>query len=224
MVAMLNALWFGSPTNSGYGAAAELYLKENVGPNLSLYWTWLWQSQSGWVLMALLPVVPMFRRFADRRALIGCAAICVATFGCYVTYSQFEVWWYLRFLLPAFGAMAVLMAAGLAGATRALPRPFGAIAAGVVLWLMTVMTMSFAAEAGVFGRMKAGERRYIAIGDFVSDHLPANAALFSMQHSGSLRFYTGKLTLRYDWVERRVGGRCGGGAGACRLPFLPGDR
>jgi len=201
-IGTLNALWFGSPLNSGYGAARELYLWENVAPNLRLYGAWLWQSQSAWVLMALLPIVPILRKGADRRALAACAAMCAVAFACYVSYSQFEVWWYLRFLLPAFGALAVLMAAGLAGLARALPRPFGAIAAGVAMWLMTVTTVHFAAEQGVFGRMKAGERRYIDIGEFVQQSLPANAAIFSMQHSGSLRFYSGRLTLRYDWVKK----------------------
>ena len=202
VIGTLNSLWFGSPMNSGYGAARELYLWENVGPNLRLYGAWLWQSQSAWVLTALLPIVPILARRMDRRALAACAAMCAVAFACYVSYSQFEVWWYLRFLLPAGGALAVLMAAGLAGITRALPQPFGAIAAGVALWLMTVTTVFFAAEQGVFGRMKAGERRYIDIGEFVEQSLPPNAAIFSMQHSGSLRFYSGRLTLRYDWVKK----------------------
>ena len=126
--------------------------------------------------------------------------MCLVTFGCYVTYSQFEVWWYLRFLLPAFGALAVLTATGLAGVSRVF-RPFGAIAAVVALGLTVAAMLTFADRAGIFGRMKQGERRYIDIGEYVAGHLPANAALLSMQHSGSLRFYSGRLTLRYDWVK-----------------------
>src|SRR5262249_7481169 len=46
------------------------------------------------------------------------------------------------------------------------------------------------------------ERRYVDVGAFAADHLPANAALFAVQHSGSLRFYSGRLTLRFDYVSQ----------------------
>jgi hypothetical protein len=200
-VAVLNAKWFGSPLNSGYGAANEIYLAANVIPNLQLYGSWLWTSQSGWMLVALLPIVPVFRRGVNRPALLLCTAVCGGVLACYVTYSQFEMWWYLRFLLPGFGALAVLIAAGLSGVARQI-RPYGLIAAMTALALMTMRTVSFAANAGVFGRLQAGERRYADIGDFAATALPPNAALFSMQHSGSLRFYTGRLSLRYDQVPK----------------------
>ena len=40
------------------------------------------------------------------------------------------------------------------------------------------------------------------VGQFVVDRLPPNAILISMQHSGSLRYYAGRPTLRYDWLTR----------------------
>ncbi len=51
------------------------------------------------------------------------------------------------------------------------------------------------------------ERRFAVVGEFVRDELPPNAILLSMQHSGSVRYYSGRLTLRWDllppeWLER----------------------
>jgi hypothetical protein len=86
---------------------------------------------------------------------------------------------------------------------RLLPQPYGRLAASTAFGLMLATTVSFAADKGVFGRMRAGERRYIDIAEFVDATLPRNAALLSMQHSGSLKFYTGRLTLRYDWIYRQ---------------------
>ena len=140
LVAILNTMWFGAPSNSGYGAAREIYLWSNVWPNVKLYSTWLWQSESPWVLLALVPFVPPFHRYTNRSVIAFCLLFALATFGCYASYSQFEVWWYLRFLLPAAGAFAVLVAAGLASIPQALPKPFGAIAAGAVLWLFCAST------------------------------------------------------------------------------------
>ena len=198
--AWLNALWFGSPLNSGYGAAGELYSWSNVVPNLRLNGAWLWKSQTPLTLLALLPLVPRFRHGLDPRTLAVSAALFFATLACYVGYAQFEVWWYLRFLLPAFGALAVLVAAGLISAARAIPKPFGALGAALVLCMFAASTVSFAAREGVFGRVQDSERRYAAIGSFAAT-LPDDAALIAVQHSGSLKFHTGRLAVRFDVLE-----------------------
>jgi hypothetical protein len=200
-VAVLNTMWYGAPNHTGYGSTAELYLRSNVWPNVKLNAAWLWESQSPWVLIALVPLVPPFARSLRLGTIAACVVIAALTFASYVSYSQFEVWWYLRFLMPAWGAFAVLVACGVVAIARAIPQPFGRMAATCALLFMVSMTMSFAAEKGGLGRYRAGERRYIDIGEFAADQLPANAALFSVQHSGSLRFYSGRLTLRFDWVE-----------------------
>jgi Dolichyl-phosphate-mannose-protein mannosyltransferase len=201
-IAWLNTLWFGAPSNTGYGPPSELYKWSNVWPNVKLYGSWLWQSESPGVLIALAALVPALTRQADRAVIRICALMCLATFVCYVSYSQFDVWWYLRFLLPAGGAFAVLIATGFTSVARAFPRPYGQAAAAAALVVSLAARISFAEDKGSFGSMRAGERRYIDIGEFVEANLPGNAALFSMQHSGSLRFYSGRLTLRYDWVQK----------------------
>jgi hypothetical protein len=201
-VAALNTAWFGSPTNTGFASAGELYKVSNVWPNVKLYSSWLWESQGAWVLFALVPFVPSFGRTLDRRIVGVCLLLAAIVFASYASYSQFEAWWYLRFLLPAFGALAVLMAAGIVSIARTIPQPFGRIVAVAALGMMILTTVSFAAGKEVFGGLRAGEQRYIDIAEFAADHLPANAALFAVQHGGSLRFYTGRLTLRFDWVRK----------------------
>lgn len=202
VIAALNTRWYGSPSNSGYGAPGELYLVSNVWPNARLYASWLWESQSPWLLLALLPCVPPLATTLNRRAIVACAAIGAAVLASYLSYSQFEVWWYLRFLMPAFGAFAVLIAAGVVAIARTVPQPYGRIAAAAALWLTVTTTVSFAAARGVFGGLRAVERRYVDVGEFAGDRLPSNTILFAVQHSGSLRFYSGHLTLRFDWVQK----------------------
>jgi hypothetical protein len=68
------------------------------------------------------------------------------------------------------------------------------------LVMMAAANISFATQKLVFGGLREGERRYIDVGEFAADELPRNAALFAVQHSGSLRFYSGRLTLRFDSV------------------------
>lgn len=200
-VAAINTSWFGSPGSTGYGAAADLYAASNVWPNLKLYASWLWESQSPWVLLAILPFVPPFARHVQRGPIAVCALLAALALASYASYTQFGAWWYLRFLLPGFGALAVLIAAGLVSIARVMPRPLGHVAAAVALYATILATLGYASRQFVFGGLRAGERRYIVAGEFAADQLPANAAIFAMQHSGSLRFYSGRLTLRYDWVQ-----------------------
>ena len=46
-----------------------------------------------------------------------------------------------------------------------------------------------------------GEDRYAAVAEYVERALPPNAVVFAKQHSGTIVFYAGTPTLRYDWFE-----------------------
>src|SRR5262249_29830537 len=120
----------------------------------------------------------------------------------YLAYGTFEVWLYLRFLLPAGGAAATLIGVGSVTVARAVPTPWGRLAAAATLAALVATTVSFAWRASVFGGLRDGERRYIEVGEFVARALPANAAIFAVQHSGSLRFYGARMTLRFDRIEQ----------------------
>jgi hypothetical protein len=206
-IGVLNATWYGAPWNSGYGSAAELYSLDNLRANLELYPTWLLKSQSAWVLVGLVSLLPFLRRDQEAATIRVALLMAIVCLLCYVGYSPFEVWWYLRFMMPAMGAIAVLIGAGVVTVARRIPRPWGQLAAAIVVWMIVVNGVLFGADAGVFGGIKAAERRYVEVGSFVARALPDNALIFSMQHSGSLRFYGGRLTIRYDFLDKDWAGR-----------------
>jgi hypothetical protein len=67
---------------------------------------------------------------------------------------------------------------------------------------------AFAIEHGAFDVWK-GERRYAAIGAIVRARTEPASVILSVQHSGSLRYYAGRLTIRFDnldddWLDRAV--------------------
>jgi hypothetical protein len=103
--------------------------------------------------------------------------------------------------MPAAGAMATLIAIGVVALTDVLPTPWGRLAASATLVGLVTATMTFASRQPTFGPFRDSEGRYIEIGEFVSQSLPPNAAILAIQHSGSLRFYGGRMTLRFDWIE-----------------------
>ena len=49
--------------------------------------------------------------------------------------------------------------------------------------------------------LREGESVYYSTGRYLRRVLPKNAIILSMQHSGTLRMYGERLTMRYDWLE-----------------------
>jgi len=210
-IAAVNTTWYGSPGGSGYGNTRDLYSAGNIWPNIKLYAAWFWQSESPWAIVGVLALVPRLRpKFVDVRALALSVAAILVTLGCYLAYSTFDVWWYLRFLLPAAGAAAALIAVGVVALARAVPAPWGRLAACITLTALASAGVTFASRANVFGGLRDSERHYIEVGEFISSALPANAAIFAIQHSGSLRFYGGRMTLRFDWIDKGWESRAAG--------------
>jgi hypothetical protein len=58
---------------------------------------------------------------------------------------------------------------------------------------------TFARDQYVFTQ-RSFEQRYVRAARYVDQLTPPNAVIFAMQHSGSIRYYAHRITLRYDWL------------------------
>ena len=201
-IGALNASWYGSPFLSGYGNPRDLYAIANIPPNLAHYLRWLWESQSAFILVALASLIALARPSPARAPIALCWGVCVVTLLCYVSYERYEQWWFLRFLVPGLGAFFALIAVSLHIIATRVTRPWGGIVACAIAALLLWRAVSYATGQEMFGPFKASEHKYADAGTFVARHLPADAVLFSMQHSGSIRYYGGRQTLRYDLLDR----------------------
>ena len=47
---------------------------------------------------------------------------------------------------------------------------------------------------------REGNRRFSAVGRYIAEKMPERAVFLSVEHSGSIRYYSGRLTVRYDWM------------------------
>lgn len=72
-----------------------------------------------------------------------------------------------------------------------------AVAIGLIAY-----TTRFNIGFGMFGPMTGGERRYADVGDYLRRALPADAVVLTVQHSGSVRYYAGRMTIRWDLIDR----------------------
>jgi hypothetical protein len=203
-IGMLNADWYGSPFLSGYGDPKTLYSLHNVWPNVQRYAAWLWQSQSPWIIVAVAAAFVTGGTTSERRGVWLAAAMSIVTLLGYVAYAPFDQWWYLRFLLPGFGALFALAAAGIVTIGERLARPWGQVIAVALLAVLVWWSASYVSALNMFGPLRESEHKYIDVGTFIAREMPTNAVFFALQHSGTIRFYGGRHTLRYDQLDRHA--------------------
>jgi hypothetical protein len=192
VVAFVQWLWYGSPLQSGYGSARELFAFANVLPNASRYFSWL-IATAPLLLLAPLGFVRL-RRQPYARALLIFAALVAAS---YLAYAVFDQWSYLRFLLPAMGVFAVFAAIEFAAWIDRSP-----MAARLPIFLMLMLGAIayglFTARALETFRLAAQLARVDHAADFVIKTVPQDAVLIAGEQSGSMRYYTGRPILRWD--------------------------
>jgi hypothetical protein len=202
-VALIQDAFYGSPLRSGYGSLAALFAADHIAPNAARYASWLSQTHTpAWMLAAAAPIlVPG----ALARLFLGMFLVNVAS---YLPYVVFNDWWYLRFLLPTIPLVLILMVAGVDAMCRRIKpssaRPAVGVAAALLAWLL----VGEARARSVFD-LRRLEARFERAGLFVDRRLPRNAFVITSWQSGSVRFYSGRLTLVWDaldpaWLDRAV--------------------
>jgi hypothetical protein len=202
-IMVINTLLYGGPLSSGYGSLFEPFSWSSMPLNLRNYVVWMVQTQTPFILLALLPLfVPgAVRDDSPSVSTRGClGAIVGFTFLSYLFYATFNHWFYLRFLLPAYPALLVLMVAALRWLAWKLPFDARVPAAAVVCAGMIPFGVNLARREGVFN-VATFEQRYVRAAHEVASRTPAEAVVLSVQHSGSVRYYANRTTLRYDWLK-----------------------
>jgi hypothetical protein len=210
-VAFLNDLVYGSALASGYGDPSELFSVAHIAGNSRRYTAWLLQTQSPWVLLAL--VAPLVVRRQDEPAddqrgatpsmlAWACLASTAILGALYLPYVEFDDWSYLRFLLPAVLMLIVLSTAVTIRAIERLP---GLVRAGAMfLFGAGLLAFSFqqARAREVYG-IGLSEARFVDAATWVRDHTPSNAVVIAVWFSGSVRFHGERLTVLWDALEPR---------------------
>ena len=197
---------YGSPFRSGHGDVSQFFAWAHIIPNLRRYPQWLLESNTPIVLLgAASPfVLPWLVRWGGLNAAkiphaILLAAFIVAIYLSYVAYLVFDAWWYLRFLLPLMPPLFVLSAATLVAILGRASSGFRRSAVAAVVLAVAWHSFDFLRDRDLLG-LGHYERKYREVGTYVATHLPEDAVVFAMQHSGSVRYYSGRPIVRYDLV------------------------
>jgi hypothetical protein len=135
------------------------------------------------------------------------ALITLVVWALYCVYIPFEAWWFLRFLLPCWPAICI----GTAAVTVRLldgERRWRRNAAVVALIGLGVYGVLVAVRRDVFPAGE-GERRYATIAKLVERATEPSSTILTVYHAGPIRYYAGRLTLRFDlldemWLDRAI--------------------
>ena len=187
---------FGSPFSSGYGAAENLFSIDHVRTNLGIFTRHLWTVAGPLWLLGL--VLGLIAARPEPRA--KPAAIFAAVTAPYLFYLPFDHWETLRFLLPGMVPLTVVVADGLIKIARwPLNRAATAAITCVFLAIVVVQSEILLRNSSVWD-VAALEERYPLAGEWINVNTPTNSVVLANQHSGSLRWYGKRETLRWDFI------------------------
>jgi hypothetical protein len=195
-VAYLNNYWYGSALASGYGQlAGGLYQWNYFWPNIADFGRRIADSQSFLAFGAV--AAPMFLS-GNRGILCMYSAFAIAVYLCYAFYVPLDTWWTLRFLFPAFPIVFVFLSAVILGATAFLPARSQWLAVLVLVCAITAHAIAFGRTTSSFDSTL--DWRYATAGRYIARQLPERGVFFAMLHGGSVRHYSGRLTVRWDVI------------------------
>jgi len=200
-VAVIDNHLYGSPFASGYGTTDTIYAGRFFVRNLVQYPTWLVEMQTPFILLAFAAPFLLRRagRFVESRLSLFALVFFASVLLLYLWYTPYDDPEYVRFLLPAYPLMLATAAAAFdvlapkAGRRRATA--FAAIALILAVWGVWHGRYAF--------RARGDEARYRAAARMAAT-LPENTLFLSNLHSGSLRYYAHRLTLRFEWLAPDV--------------------
>jgi 4-amino-4-deoxy-L-arabinose transferase-like glycosyltransferase len=201
---------YGSPLRSGYGDLGVFFSPAHLWPNARNYAGWLVETQTPLVLAGVAALAWPGRRvwvWAADRAFLQVAGLFVAALWIfYAPYLVFDAWWFLRFLLSSWPFLMLATAAVLLALART--GPAGTLAAMGLVVVVGLNGFARAQAGGAFALQHA-DRTYVAAARATRSLTTDRVVVFADLHSGSLRYYGGRMTLRFTlldplWLDRAV--------------------
>ena len=197
MAAIAGVQWwlYGSPFRTGYGSAAGLFTTGTLAVNAWAYAKWIVIIHSPVFIVGLAAGV--WR--APRR--LAWAALCGLALGVLpylFKLAYFDDWDLVRYVLPVLVPCLIVACLGVGDVLqRWLTRNWSVAAIVSCAALAAVGSYTFVANRATF-HLVFQESRYSLVAEWVSTHTPPTAVVLAEGHSGSLRFYAARTTLRTD--------------------------
>jgi hypothetical protein len=188
---------YGSPTLSGHGSASNLFRLERVPANVTNYLWWFTVVHTPLIYIA---IVAAFREARSRRMFFVFLAIFALEAAPYLAYAKVPEWETLRFWLPGIPFLLIVAAVGVVGTCRVAVRgPWLTAAVVLVAWGVAAAAFVFLRQQVTF-QLWQSEQRFKLLADVVALHSRSEDVILADVHSGSLRLYAHRPTLRYKAI------------------------
>ena len=204
-----NQAVLGHALRTGYPGVEREFALGYFPKRFAHYTHWLGRTFTPLVPLAWLGVAASREtRWRDRLLLLVWFG---SFFAFFCTYRHYEIWWFLRFMMPAFPALvvgALLAARPLFRAVEVRLHLPSRVPAGLNVLPAAVLAFVLASEAKEAKRLDvlglaASEAVYPRACRLAADRLPPRAIVLSFLMSGALEHYTDLLYLRYDTMDDR---------------------
>ena len=206
-----NNYLYGSWTTTGYGSLETRFGLSYVAANVRNYVGWFAETQTPAAFLGMLALFIPSRRLwsegaTNRATWIG-GVLVVVIWALYFVYEVWDVWWYLRFLLPSYPFILVGVGAIGAAVIRGRGRVArAALGTAVIAW--GVFQIWTAIDRRAF-HIWRDDRRAVTVGQMTRAITGRDSLIFAGEHTGSVRYYGGRMTgyyffLKNAWVDRAI--------------------
>lgn len=188
---------FGSPFATGYGSAGNLFSSGYVDNNFSIFGRHGWDVMGPLFLPGLILGIMAARPDPRLKPVLLFGAVLLP----YLFYLPFDHWETLRFLLPGLVPLTIVAADGLMKVARVARKPpVNAVAIAALMAIVVWRSEHLLRESSVW-EIASLESRYPLAGQWINVNTPQESVVLANQHSGSLRWYGNRQTLRWDVLE-----------------------
>jgi hypothetical protein len=185
---------FGNPLASGHGSFRELFTVDAALHNVTAHGKWFLVVHTPLVVPALWLGWRSDRAFGTL-ALATAAGVALP----YIFFGGlFDDWEMLRFLLPGIALLVPVAAEGVVTLLRRLVSPAIQPWTVAALALVALLASGRWLESHGVLALPLLEAKYPRAADWIARRTPANAIVLASLHSGSVNYYSGRLTLRWD--------------------------
>jgi hypothetical protein len=189
---MLNRVLYGNALASGYGPASHMFevSATRLGANADSFAHWLTYSHSPAIWLVWPAALFALRQ---QRWAWQVSAVAAAAAAPYLFYLVFDDWQAGRFLLPTIVLVFILFA-------RAVGElPHRSLIMLLVACACAWSSHRFLEREGVY-RFGSVEAKYALVGEWFKTHTSDRAIVLAGLHSGSIKLYGARETIRWDQI------------------------
>jgi hypothetical protein len=189
---------FGSPLSTGYGSSSALFSLSHLTTNLKIFFVRYGLDVVGplWIPGLIIGFFAAKPEPRSRPALVFCGVLAP-----YLFYLPFDHWETLRFLLPGIVPLTIVAAVGLMHIARVTRAPSITAVMIAAMLIITAGKSESVLRHGSAWEVSMLEARYPLAGDWINVNTPSSSVVLANQHSGSLRWYGHRQTLRWDFID-----------------------